>query len=196
MKVRLLTALIGLILLSACSPAVAPTPAGGGVVPTSPPTLRPSATATWTPLPTDTPTPIPSPSATPTLTKGQVRQQLLDAMTQAIKGVKGVAAVNLIVATSDGIAIDLSTTSSLSYDQPAVSYAVIQALAQAYGAQKKEDLMATLGSSDVIIYLTTTSAAGVDRYGSITGWTTLAAVAKNQLNFAVWAEQSSASFKN
>jgi hypothetical protein len=125
-----------------------------------------------------------------------VRQQLLDAMTQTIKSVKGVAAVNLLVTTSDGIAIDLSTASALSYDQPAVSYAVVQALAQAYGTQKKEDLMATLGSSDVKIYLTTTSAAGVDRYGSITGWSTLAALAKNQLNFAVWAEQSSASFKN
>jgi hypothetical protein len=195
MKMRLLTAFLGLILLSACSQVITPTPAGGGVAPTAPPTARPSATPTWTPLPADTATPIPSPSATPTLTQGQVRQKLLDEMTQTIQGVKGVAAVNLLVSTSDGVAIDLSTTSTLSYDQPPVSWAVIQALAKAYGSQKKEDVMATLGSSDANIYLTTTSAKGVDRYGSITNWSTLVAVSKNQLNFDVWAQQASASFK-
>jgi hypothetical protein len=196
MKMHLIIALLGLILLSACSPAVTPTTVDGGVTPASTSTTRPSATPTWTPLPTDTATPIPPPSATPTLTKGQVRQQVLDAMTKTIQGVKGVAAVNLLVTTSDGIAIDLSTKSALSYDQAPVSYAVIQALAKAYGAQTKEELMAALGSSDVNIYLTTTSAAGVDRYGSITGWSTLAALAKNELNFDVWAQQASASFKN
>jgi hypothetical protein len=196
MKRAVLCLILGGMLISACAPAASPTPGG---VNAPPPTRQPGAftrrTATWTPFPTDTLTPVPLPSATPTASKAQLRQQLLDSLTKTIQSAPGVSKVSLIRATSDGIAIDLDTNSALSYQQPPVSYGVIQALAQAYGSQKKEDLMATLQSSDVLIYLVTTSSKGVYRYGSITDWAALTGVAKGQLTYDNWVQAAGASFK-
>ncbi len=191
---------IGLVICvwigAACTPA-SPSAPTASLPAANQPAARPTATTepTWTPVPSDTPTPVPPPTATPTLTKGAIRQQFLDEISKTIQAVPGVAEINLIMPLSDGVSIHLNTRSALSYEQPQVSWAVIQALAQSYGSRNKDDLTALLGSSDFTIYLTTTSSEGIYRYGSTTSWSTLVGVAKHQLNYDNWAEQASASFK-
>ena len=198
MKKKLFYILLGVLIIAACTAKPPTGPTGGNNPPSATRSFnfpRSTATSTWTPIPDDTATPVPPPSATPTLTKGAIREQFLEGMAQVVKEVPGVASVDLVIALSDGVAITLSTDTDLSYQQPPISWAVIQALAQKYGSQKKDDLMATLGTTDVTIYLTTTSSKGIDRYGSTTAWDTLVGVAKHQLNYDNWAAQSSASFK-
>ena len=188
--------LLGLICIIWTAAACAPK-APASLPPLTQAPTRPAATATptWTPIPPDTSTPVPPPSATPTLTRGAVRQHFLDGMTRVIQAVPGVAQVDLVMALSDGISIYLSTRSALSYEQPPVSWAVIQALAQSYGSRNKADLTAVLGNSDLTIYLTTTSSEGIYRYGSTTSWSTLVSLAKHLLSYDNWVSQASASFK-
>jgi hypothetical protein len=190
--------ILGAFVLSACGQVPSSTPPCANLPRATRPAgtfTRPRSTATWTPFPTDTLTPVPSPSASPTPSKGLLRQKFLDGLTKTVQAAPGVGKVNLVRATSDGISINLDTNSALSYQQPPVSFAVVQALAQAYAAQKKGDLTATLESTDFLIYLVTTSSKGVYRYGSITDWNTLVGLAKGQLTYDNWVQAAGASFK-
>ncbi len=65
---RLITLLVPLLLLAACTPEPTPTPVPPTATPTVTPTPVPTATPTSTPTPTPTATPTPVPTATPTAT--------------------------------------------------------------------------------------------------------------------------------
>ena len=124
----------------------------------------------------------------------EVRNNLLNAVVTDVSGYAGVKNVTLARFNNGMLEIDLTTKWASQDSQPAMSFTVIQALADSFGTLDR-DVLEYLAEGSFKIHLTTHSANGDYRYQSMTDWDTLKNLANKAISQEEWAKAAGAAFK-
>lgn len=160
-------------------------------------TSPPQPTSTTSPTKTAKPTQAPTQTKNVEEVKEQFRQVIISILEDG-EGLEDIDSVSVVRYGGPGILdIELATKWASRDRQPAVTYKIIQFLAEVLADDEndKELIMLIFGGNDLKINITTFSTQGSYRYQSLTDWATLELVKAKDISYDEWVSASGAGFK-
>jgi len=160
-------------------------------IPTKTKTLR-------TPMPTKTKTLMLTLTSRPTKTPDQeeVVQRVIDTLAEYIESYNDVESVTTIRKGDESFEIEAKTLWASKDKQPSVSFQIIQALAEVFGAITEDKALNFVKNypEHFSVLLTTYSTDGGHKYSSLTYYDTLVKLVNKQITYDEWVTESGAGF--